>query len=169
MRRSTQGPDLAMPASPVPAIVLPVVPKYLPGGIGTPSERISYTSRPRGQLCGKPGRRDGLPWVLTTSEACYTSKPLSEASPQNTGAPGDPLLQTSGPMPSLSRWGSACQRSYPKLGKAGIRAHVFSLVLRPFSTLNHGPLLIIQMGGPALGAELWWVCGKMQESLKGTS
>lgn len=141
-----QGPDLAMPASPVPAVILPVVPKYLLGEL-EPLLKESHIQADRG--VSSAGSRDGLPWVLTTSEACYTSKPLSEASPQNTGAPEDPLLQTSGPTPSLSRWGSACQRSYPKLGKAGISAHVLSLVLRPLLNTQSWALANYPDGGPS--------------------
>lgn len=83
-----QGPDLATPASPVPAIILPVVPKYLPGEL-EPLLKESHIQADRG--VSSAGSRDGLPWVLTTSETCYTSKPLSEASTKYWGSRGPPF------------------------------------------------------------------------------
>ena len=142
-----QDADLATPASPVPAIVLPVVPKYLLGELEPLLLKESHIQADRG--VSSAGSQDGLPWVLTTLGACYPSTPLSEASPQNTGAPGDPLLQTSGPTPSLSRWGSACRRPYPKLGKAGIGTHVLSLVLRPLLNTQSWALANYPGGGPS--------------------
>lgn len=89
--------------------------------------------------------------VLTTGQA------LSEAPPQNTGAPRGPLAdQWSDAL--FVQVESACLRSYPKLGP--------ELGLRALSTLAAWGSTSPANAGAWPASEVWWLCGV--PSLKGT-